>query len=116
MKLASSCRRTMAGPELPALFIGADPLHLESSVCNEYGATQTARPAFTQLQRRVGWPKISARLGSNAMWICEGMRRLSALTVDRAVTGARFSRLTPATGSGHSEFCRDYGRGFFRQS
>jgi hypothetical protein len=50
------------------------------------------------------------------MWICEGIRRLGALTVDRAVTGARFPMLTPATGSGHPESCRDYGRGFFRQS
>jgi IclR family transcriptional regulator, mhp operon transcriptional activator len=54
--------------------------------------------------------------GGNAMWIREGMRRPSTLTIDRAVTGARVSIPGAATGREYLAFCRDNGYEFLGQS
>jgi hypothetical protein len=45
------------------------------------------------LQRKVVWPTDLGTFRSNGMWIRETTRRLSPLTIDRGVAGARFCML-----------------------
>jgi IclR family transcriptional regulator, mhp operon transcriptional activator len=79
---------------------------LAEGFTDEDWVTQIARPALAKLQRKVVWPTDLGTFRSNGMWIRETTRRLSPLTIDRGVAGARFCMLGSATGRAYLAFCR----------
>jgi IclR family mhp operon transcriptional activator len=79
---------------------------LAEGFSDEDWVTQIARPALARLQRKIVWPTDLGTFRSNGMWIRETTRRLSPLTIDRAVAGTRFCMLGSATGRAYLAFCR----------
>jgi IclR family mhp operon transcriptional activator len=79
---------------------------LAEGFSDEDWVTQIARPTLARLQRKVVWPTDLGTFRSNGMWIRETTRRLSPLTIDRAVAGLRFCMLGSATGRAYLAFCR----------